>query len=536
MPAPASDDPPPSESPTTEMPQQGSADENSAAAQPAPETGKRSAAESNSERTLGEFRMLRRLGAGGMAEVWLAEQSSLKRHVALKILKRELTDDETYVKRFESEAKAAAGLNHPNLVQVYTVGRHDGQHFIAQEYVQGQTLSDLLKRKGPLDATLALHIMRQTATALVAAAERNIVHRDIKPENIMLTRKGEVKVADFGLAQVNEGERLHLTQEGVTMGTPLYMSPEQVRGDPLDQRSDIYSFGVTCYHMLAGRPPFHGESAVSVAVQHLQDAPEPLGQIRRDLPRALCAMVETMMAKAPADRYQDARSVLADVRKLLKALKEDGAAADVALAELSSTTAAGGLQAPGAKKSLALRILLCVLVAAAGAGMGWLYRTPNLLEAAGDDPPSGVDKATSAQQQYLQALFSGGSEDAWLAVRNEWDDEMWSIRATEQLILYYLKQPERREDAQREIDTLSSYAGKDPRYGLEAKLAEAALAAYDGNLSKARTLLNQSRNGFENDLRGSWKDLYEELREQIDPPPSPPPGPPPPGEEPPEDN
>lgn len=518
MPDRVTDESPLDNSQTTEMASQKSPDEADAPPRPAASEAKPTEETGDSEQTLGEFRLLRRLGAGGMAEVWLAEQTSLKRHVALKILKRELTDDETYVKRFESEAKAAAGLNHPNLVQVYTVGEHDGQHFIAQEYVQGQTLSNLLKRRGPLDAPLALHIMRQAATALIAAGDRNIVHRDIKPENIMLTRKGEVKVADFGLAQVNEGERLHLTQEGVTMGTPLYMSPEQVKGNPLDHRSDIYSLGVTCYHMLAGRPPFHGETAVAVAVQHLQDQPEPIAQIRGDLPAAMCAMIEKMMAKDPADRYQDAKRVLADVRRLLKAYKEEGTAADVALAELSSASGTDGAQDPSKKKLLWLRIALCVLVAGAGAGIGWFFRTPNLLEAAGP-PRSGVQRAGSAQQQYLQALLSGGSEDAWLAVR-EWDDELWSNRATEQLILYYLKQPERTEDARREIKELSAYADKDPRYGLEVKLAEAALAAYGGDITGAKSILHQSQNAFQNDLTGSWKRLYLELEEQLMVPPS----------------
>lgn len=467
------------------------------------------------ERRLGEFRLLRRLGAGGMAEVWLAEQTSLKRHVALKLLKRELTSDSTYVRRFETEAKAAAGLNHPNLVQVYTVGEHDGQHYIAQEYVQGQTLRNLLSRKGPLAATVALHVMRQVAAALTAAAERGIVHRDIKPENIMLTRKGDVKVADFGLAQVTQGEQLHLTQEGVTMGTPLYMSPEQVKGKKLDQRSDIYSFGVTCYHMLAGRPPFQGETAVTVAVQHLQDEAESLKSLRPDLPPALCDVVHRMMAKDPANRYQDAQTLQNDVRKLLKALKEPGGGHDAALAELAKPVVTS--ERRSSRKTIVLRVLLCVLIAGVAAGIGWLQRTPSLLTVERNER-TGVTQAASARDQYIQAMFSGGAEEEWLAVRELWtdeDDQIWRIRATEQLALLYLHEPNRSADALEELDALAGYSDSYPRCGLEARLGKAALALYEGKFGETKTALTANANQFEEQLRGGWRDLHEELKEQI---------------------
>ncbi len=232
-----------------------------------------------SGRQLGGYHLLRRLGRGAMAEVYLAEQVSLRRHVALKILKANLALQDSYVKRFRLEAQAAASLVHPNIVQIYEVGCADGLHFIAQEYVQGMNLQELLVRRGAPDLKLALAIMRQAAAALAKAAERGIVHRDIKPENIMLSGHGEVKVADFGLARLSNDET-RLTQEGYTLGTPLYMSPEQVEGKPLDTRSDIYSLGVTCYHMLAGQPPFRGETALNVAVQHLKGEAADLGELR----------------------------------------------------------------------------------------------------------------------------------------------------------------------------------------------------------------------------------------------------------------
>ena len=243
-----------------------------------------------SGRQLGDFHLLRRLGRGAMADVYLAEQGRLKRRVAVKILKPELAGDRTYLQRFQLEAQAAASLVHANIVQIYEVGCVDQLHYIAQEYVQGQNLREYIARHGPPDLPHALSIMRQVAAALAKAAEQGVVHRDIKPENIMLTAGGEVKVADFGLARLTrEGAANDLTQVGITLGTPLYMSPEQVEGKPLDPRSDIYSFGVTCYHMLSGVPPFRGETALGVAVQHLKKQPAAAGIAARATCRPRCA-------------------------------------------------------------------------------------------------------------------------------------------------------------------------------------------------------------------------------------------------------
>jgi eukaryotic-like serine/threonine-protein kinase len=270
-----------------------------------------------SGRQFGDFRLLRRLGRGAMAEVYLAEQAGLKRRVALKILKPELAEDATYLRRFEREAQAAASLVHANIVQIYEVGHIDQYHYIAQEYIEGQNLREYLSRNGPPDLPHSLSIMRQVAAALAKAAEQGVVHRDIKPENIMLTRSGEVKVADFGLARVSrEGESAELTQIGITMGTPLYMSPEQVEGKQLDPRSDIYSLGVTCYHMLSGTPPFSGETALGVAVQHLKKDAKPLESIRPDLPPALSRTIHKMLAKSPDQRFQSARELLRELRRL----------------------------------------------------------------------------------------------------------------------------------------------------------------------------------------------------------------------------
>jgi serine/threonine protein kinase len=263
--------------------------------------------------TIGDFQILRGLGRGGMGYVYLAEQLSLKRKVALKFLRAEMAANPTALSRFRREAEAVARVTHANIVQVYSIGEADGRHYMALEFVDGRNLREYL-RKGPPDLPVVLTIMRQVAAALQRAAESNIVHRDIKPENILLTRKGEVKVADFGLSRDLAGDDdLSLTQTGVAMGTPLYMSPEQARGDPLDSRSDIYSFGVTCYQMLAGEPPFRGKTAFEVALKHVNDQPPALTQLRPDVPPALVDLVHRMMSKDPAARPQSGRDVLREL-------------------------------------------------------------------------------------------------------------------------------------------------------------------------------------------------------------------------------
>lgn len=278
--------------------------------------------------TLGDFHILRKLGQGGMGQVYLARQLSLKREVALKLLRRELSANPTALARFQSEAEAVARVTHANIVQVYAIGEFDGHRYMALEYVDGRNLKDFLLRKGVPDLPVAMAVIRQVAAALQRASELGIVHRDIKPENIMLTRKVEVKVADFGLsrffADAVPGRATNLTQSGVTLGTPLYMSPEQVRGGAVDHRSDIYSFGVTCYHMLAGEPPFQGKTAFDVAMKHISDVPKPLAEHRPDLPPDLCAMVQRMMEKDPDARYQTARDINRDLSKLQRALAANG--------------------------------------------------------------------------------------------------------------------------------------------------------------------------------------------------------------------
>ena len=246
-----------------------------------------------------------------MADMYLAVQTSLKRNVALKVLKTELARDDSYIERFRREAQAAAAIVHANIVQIFEVNQADGYHFIAQEYVRGRNLKQFLNRYGAVEPAMALAILRQCAMAIQKAEKFKIVHRDIKPENVMLTGNGEAKITDFGLARLQSDPSVKtLTQIGITMGTPLYMSPEQVEGGALDVRSDIYSLGVTIYHMLAGEPPFDGDSPLSIAVKQVKNIAKPLSEVRPDVPPDLADVVTQMMAKNKEDRPQNSVELL----------------------------------------------------------------------------------------------------------------------------------------------------------------------------------------------------------------------------------
>ena len=273
---------------------------------------------------IGDFKVLYKLGHGGMGQVFLAEQVSLKRKVALKILRADLAEDSDSLQRFKKEAEAIAQVVHPCIVQVYAIGEAEGQHFMALEYVEGRNLKEYLALRGTLDIHSLVSVLRQVASALQRASELGIIHRDIKPENILLTRKGEVKVADFGLARFAALiQPLNLTQTGMTLGTPLYMAPEQVEGKQIDQRTDIYSLGVTAYHMIAGHPPYQGDTAVEVAFKHLRGEAELLENIRPDFSKDICELVQKMMSVDPMKRPQSFAEVLNSLVQISKKEKID---------------------------------------------------------------------------------------------------------------------------------------------------------------------------------------------------------------------
>jgi serine/threonine protein kinase len=246
------------------------------------------------------------LGKGGMGEVYLADDTTLRRLVAVKVLPAEFTADQHRLRRFEREAFAASGLNHPNILTIHEVGKEDGHHFIATEFVEGESLREHLKNNKRLELAEALQIGMQVASALAAAAAHaaKIVHRDIKPENIMVRRDGIVKVLDFGLAKLAEQEQksspdteattevLLLTAPGVVMGTASYMSPEQARGLEVDERTDIWSLGVVLYEMIAGRLPFEGNTTTDVVADILHREPPSLLLYRSEMPAEVERIVE----------------------------------------------------------------------------------------------------------------------------------------------------------------------------------------------------------------------------------------------------
>jgi serine/threonine-protein kinase len=272
-----------------------------------------------SGRSLGGYRLLRRLGRGAMGDVYLAEQQSLGRQVAVKVLRGDRSLHPGAVERFSQEARAAAALVHGNIVQIHEVACVDGVHFLAEEYVAGPSLKAWLLARGPLDAIQAISVLSQVGSALVKSAQAGIVHRDIKPENLLVTPAGEVKVADFGLARVLEDD-LELTQQGMALGTPLYMSPEQAAGRPVDVRSDLYSLGASVYHLLAGQPPFSGPTSLAVALAHQREPPMPLAAFRPELPAGLGRIVEQLLAKRPEERCESPTELLQAVEAVEMAI------------------------------------------------------------------------------------------------------------------------------------------------------------------------------------------------------------------------
>ncbi len=417
-------------------------------------------------KTLGDFYVERLLGQGGMGEVYLARQVSLDRPVALKVLRPEWSGNPTYMARFEAEAWAAAKLNHANIVHIYTLGGLAGLRFIAMEYVQGTNLREYLTKKGVPDLPLALAIMRQSGQAIGAAGEAGLIHRDIKPENLLLTRKGQVKVADFGLARLPEADHLHLTATGMTLGTPMYMSPEQVQSKAVDHRSDLYSLGVTFYHMLAGKPPFHAETAVALALKHVRDQPVSLAVHRPDLPAELVSLVMKLLKKAPEERYQSAGEMLKDLSRIKESLQAANSSIGMVSESplLAAAVAPTVLEpspkparrdreihwAPGARTFLTVGFLGLI----GGGLLGWMARAddvfslsspaPRTAPAVWMAPWSDVARQSGPAEQYRYAQLRSGVSDraaAWLAVPGYHPQQAdWCWSAYVQLARFYLRE------------------------------------------------------------------------------------------------
>ena len=259
----------------------------------------------------GRYRIVRKLGAGGMANVYLAEDEDLGRRVAIKILNDRYANDDLFIERFRREAKSAAALSHPNIVSVYDRGEAEGTYYIAMEVIEGRSLKELIMTRGPLPIAQALAYTHEILDALRFAHRHGIIHRDIKPHNILIGER--LKVTDFGIARAGASQ---MTEAGSIMGTAQYLSPEQARGAPVTASSDLYSAGIVLYEMLTGKVPFNGDSAIEIAMKHLNDPPKPPSKIRPEIPDELDAVVLRALSKNPEDRYQTAEEFSEDLHRV----------------------------------------------------------------------------------------------------------------------------------------------------------------------------------------------------------------------------
>jgi beta-lactam-binding protein with PASTA domain/predicted Ser/Thr protein kinase len=287
----------------------------------------------------GRYKILKKLGTGGMATVYLAEDQELGRRIAIKILNAKHASDKQFVERFRREASSAAGLSHPNIVQIYDRGNAEGTYYIAMEVIEGRTLKELVIERGPSPILVAVNYGRQILAALRFAHRNGVVHRDIKPHNVLVDDEGRVKVTDFGIARAGASE---MTEVGSIIGTAQYLSPEQARGAPVDDRSDLYSVGVLLYELLTGVAPYNGDTPVEIAMKHLSAVPEPPSTKRPEIPPELDAVVLRALAKDPDDRYQSAAEMDADLSAISKGMEISEATTDAA----TTVLAGAGLSAP----------------------------------------------------------------------------------------------------------------------------------------------------------------------------------------------
>ncbi len=407
---------------------------------------------------IGAYRIERVIGHGGMADVYYAVHLGLQRPAAIKVLRASLATDAVHLQRFMQEARAAASLVHPNIVQVYDVGQDGPHQYIAQEYIPGNNLRQYLSlgqgadeptsAAGESSATASmpaigrqlslretLSILLQVLAALTKSAASGIVHRDIKPENIMLTQDGDVKVADFGLARILLADDPQLTRAGTTLGTPMYMSPEQIQEGKVDIRSDLYSLGVTLYHMLCGRPPFTGETPLALAMQHVQATVPDVRQYRSELPASLLELLSRLLAKNPEDRFESPSEVL----NFLRSHRSDDLSRDwpdqtTPFPGVTVSGETGPMQATLALQSklrqrarqsrrnlLSIVASIAFLLLAYGVGAGLAYSTPFKLFESSEEFYADIAKKDSAEEQYRAALLSNDSSSQltkWEAVNH----------------------------------------------------------------------------------------------------------------------
>jgi len=298
----------------------------------------------------GRYRIERKLGAGGMADVYLAEDQELGRRVAIKILNSRHGNDDQFIERFRREAKNAAALNHPNIVSIYDRGEAEDTYYIAMEFLDGRTLKELIVGRGAAPINVAIEYARQILSALRFAHRHGIVHRDIKPHNVLVDGEGRVKVTDFGIARAGTSQ---MTETGSIVGTAQYLSPEQAKGGEVDPRSDLYSLGVVLYELLTGKTPFDGETPVEIAMKHLSTTPQPPSKLRPDVPRELDMVVMRALAKSPDERYQSADEMEGDLERVARGARVSATTQDTATQVLRRPAAAAAVTSATAATMIA---------------------------------------------------------------------------------------------------------------------------------------------------------------------------------------
>ena len=368
----------------------------------------------------GRYQVERRLGGGGMAEVFLAKDTTLGRLVAVKVLRERFADDEEFVARFHREARAAAALNHPNVVAIHDRGGSAGSSYIVMEYVSGETVKDLVQRSGRLTPAAARDIELGLLAALRAAHDGGVIHRDVTAQNVLLAGDGRVKVADFGIAHFGASE---LTSTGIVMGTSRYLSPEQARGEPTDERSDLYSAGVVLFEMLTGRLPFEGDNDLAIALQHANDpAPSPTTFVP-DLPPGLDAIVARALRKDPAARFQTAAEFFAALAALDLSAGGGGAAAPAGGATAATVVVSGAVVAdpvPG-PSTAATRV-----ASSPAAVAGRAAASPAAVAAAG---PAGAMPAAAADMTAATRVGPAGPAPARVATVARRRRRLWAALA-----------------------------------------------------------------------------------------------------------
>lgn len=525
--------------------------------------------------TLGDFRVLRRIGSGAMADVYLARQISLDREIALKILKEELSNDEIGVRRFVQEAQAAARLEHPHIVHIYEVGSIDPSgsslkkrffrnlfsrkisktpiHYIAQEYVPGMNLQQYLRLRGKLNIHQTLTILLNICSALDKAGHFGIVHRDIKPENILLSTQGVVKITDFGLAYLEtmKVERsLSLTQIGLTLGTPLYMSPEQAEGGPIDFRSDIYSLGITAFHMLTGRPPFIADTPLSVILQHMNKPIPDIREFRPEVSESFAAIVAKMMAKKAPDRFQSFSLLFDALKKEIKSFDQDLTSPEegsdfeqwesgkifrdqaeqeqfessLRRNDLSMTLQTSLFQLKALKEQehhsfklnlrtkhlLSMLFFLALVIGAASVFVAKLP-PPAFLER---KQTSSIARLDTVEEQWVFATQLG-TVDAWKSVIRFFPEkEYWKRKAQQQLALVYMREGNNQE-AQKIFISFIEMTPIDKKYQNFGYAGIAWCMAYDGKNSEAAWTLSNLRSEQNKSFDRLTEDVISKTQELI---------------------